>query len=250
MSLLPLVLTGLFLSRIRPIASGAVIVESLAWMPSLGVSLSFYLDGLSLLFALLICGVGTLIVIYAGSYLAGEPHLGRFYFWLLLFMTAMLGLVLSGNLITLFVFWELTSITSYFLIGFEDRQESSRSAALQALLVTGLGGLAMLAGFLLLGLAAGSLELSALLAAGDGVRSHPLYLPILLLVLAGAFTKSAQFPFHFWLPTAMAAPTPVSAYLHSSTMVKAGLYLLARLSPVLGGTALWWWGLTIAGGAT
>jgi multicomponent Na+:H+ antiporter subunit A len=250
LSLLPLVLTGFFLLRLRPIAGGAVIQESLPWMPSLGVSLSFYLDGLSLLFALLICGVGALIVIYAGSYLAGDPRLGRFYFWLLLFMTAMLGLVLAGNLITLFVFWELTSITSYFLIGFEEREESSRSAALQALLVTGLGGLALLAGFLLLGLAAGSFELSALLTAGDGVQNHPLYLPILLLILAGAFTKSAQFPFHFWLPSAMAAPTPVSAYLHSVTMVKAGVYLLFRLSPVLGGTEAWHGLLELAGGTT
>jgi len=250
LSLLPLALTGFFLSRLGVISGGGVVEESLAWVPDLGVSLSFYLDGLSLLFALLISGVGILIVIYAGSYLEGEPRLGRFYFWLLLFMTAMLGLVLAGNLITLFAFWELTSITSFFLIGFDDRQESSRSAALQALLVTGLGGLAMLAGFLLLGLAAGSFELSALLTAGDAVRSHPLYLPILLLILAGAFTKSAQFPFHFWLPSAMAAPTPVSAYLHSVTMVKAGVYLLFRLSPVLGGTDAWHGLLELAGGTT
>jgi multicomponent Na+:H+ antiporter subunit A len=250
LSLLPAALTGFFLSRLGVISGGGVIEESLAWVPDLGVSLSFYLDGLSLLFALLISGVGILIVIYAGSYLAGDPRLGRFYLWLLLFMAAMLGLVLAGNLITLFIFWELTSITSYFLIGFDDRQESSRSAALQALLVTGLGGLAMLAGFLLLGLAGGSFELSALLTAGDVVRSDPLYLPILLLVLAGAFTKSAQFPFHFWLPAAMAAPTPVSAYLHSVTMVKAGVYLLFRLSPVLGGTDAWHGLLELAGGTT
>jgi len=250
LSLLPLALTGFFLSRLGVIAGGGVIEESRPWVPGLGLNFSFYLDGLSLLFALLISGVGGLIVIYAGSYLEGEPRLGRFYFWLLLFMTAMLGLVLGGNLITLFVFWELTSITSFFLIGFDDRQESSRSAALQALLVTGLGGLAMLAGFLLLGHAGGSFELSALLTSGDVVRSHPLYLPILLLVLTGAFTKSAQFPFHFWLPSAMAAPTPVSAYLHSVTMVKAGVYLLFRLSPVLGGTDAWHGLLEVAGGTT
>ncbi|HEX9874167.1 MAG TPA: putative monovalent cation/H+ antiporter subunit A [Deferrimonas sp.] len=250
LSLLPLALTGFFLSRLGEVSGGGVLEESLPWVPGLGVNFSFYLDGLSLLFALLISGVGVLIVVYAGSYLEGDPRLGRFYFWLLLFMTAMLGLVLAGNLITLFLFWELTGITSYFLIGFEDRQESSRSAALQALLVTGLGGLAMLAGFLLLGLAAGSFEISALLEAGDGVRSHPLYLPILLLILAGAFTKSAQFPFHFWLPAAMAAPTPVSAYLHSVTMVKAGVYLLFRLSPVLGGTDAWHGLLELAGGST
>lgn len=248
--LLPLALSGFFLSRISLVAAGGVSEETLAWVPGLGVSLSFYLDGLSLLFALLISGVGVLIVIYAGSYLEGEPRLGRFYLWLLLFMTAMLGLVLAGNLITLFVFWELTSLTSYFLIGFDDQKEASRSAALQALLVTGLGGLAMLAGFLLLGHVASGYELSVLLGAGDLVRADALYLPILLLILAGAFTKSAQFPFHFWLPAAMAAPTPVSAYLHSVTMVKAGVYLLFRLTPVLGGTAAWHGLLELAGGAT
>ncbi|MHB8976091.1 MAG: putative monovalent cation/H+ antiporter subunit A [Trichloromonadaceae bacterium] len=248
--LLPFGLTGFFLTRLGPVSRGEVLTESQAWVPSLGVSFSFYLDGLSLLFALLICGVGGLIVIYAGSYLEREPRLGRFYLWLLLFMAAMLGLVLAGNLITLFLFWELTSITSFFLIGFDDHKESSRAAALQALLVTGLGGLAMLAGFLLLGHASGSFELSALLTSGEVVRSHSLYLPILLLVLAGAFTKSAQFPFHFWLPAAMAAPTPVSAYLHSVTMVKAGVYLLFRLSPVLGGTAAWNGLLEVAGGTT
>ena len=248
--LLPFGLTGFFLTRLGPVSRGEVLAESQAWVPGLGVSLSFYLDGLSLLFALLICGVGGLIVLYAGSYLQGHRQLGRFYLWLLLFMAAMLGLVLAGNLITLFVFWELTSISSFFLIGFEDRKESSRSAALQALLVTGLGGLAMLAGFLLLGMAAGSFELGVLLQSGGGVSGHPLYLPILLLILAGAFTKSAQFPFHFWLPAAMAAPTPVSAYLHSVTMVKAGVYLLLRLNPVLGGTAAWNGLLELAGGMT
>lgn len=248
--LLPFALTGFFLSRLGPVARGEVLAESQAWVPSLGVNLSFYLDGLSLLFALLICGVGGLILIYSGSYLQGHRRLGRFYLWLLLFMAAMLGLVLAGNLITLFVFWELTSITSFFLIGFEDQKESSRGAALQALLVTGLGGLAMLAGFLLLGMAAGSYEWGVLLQSAGGVGSHPLYLPILLLILTGAFTKSAQFPFHFWLPAAMAAPTPVSAYLHSVTMVKAGVYLLLRLSPVLGGTAVWYGLLELVGGIT
>jgi multicomponent Na+:H+ antiporter subunit A len=248
--LLPLALTGYFLSLIGPVTRGGPLTARLPWVPPLGVDLSFHLDGLSLLFALLICGVGALVVIYAGSYLEGEPRLGRFYFWLLLFMAAMLGLVLAGNLVTLFVFWELTSLASFFLIGFDDRHEASRSVALQALLVTGLGGLALLAGFLLLGLAAGSLELPVLLTAGETVRSHPLYLPILLLILAGAFTKSAQFPFHFWLPSAMAAPTPVSAYLHSVTMVKAGVYLLLRLSPALGGTAAWHGILEVVGGAT
>jgi multicomponent Na+:H+ antiporter subunit A len=202
------------------------------------------------LFALLISGIGALVVIYAGSYLHGHTHLGRFYSYILMFMASMLGLVLADNLIALFVFWELTSISSYLLIGFNHQQESARAASLQALLVTGGGGLALLAGFLLLGHAGGGMEISTLLESGTAVRSHPLYTPILLLVLAGAFTKSAQVPFHFWLPNAMEAPTPVSAYLHSATMVKAGVYLLARLTPVLGGTELWLYTLTAAGATT
>ncbi|MBE0599065.1 MAG: putative monovalent cation/H+ antiporter subunit A [Desulfuromonadales bacterium] len=245
----PLVLTGYFLTLTDRVGAGAV-VESHPWVPALGVNLTFYLDGLSLLFVLLVSGVGTLVFLYAGHYMREEPQLGRFFFFLTFFMGSMLGLVLAGNLITLFVFWELTSISSYFLIGYRHGEEESRAAALQALLVTGLGGLALLAGFLLLGQVAGSLEMSAVLGSGEVVRDHPLYLPILLLVLAGAFTKSAQFPFHFWLPSAMAAPTPVSAYLHSVTMVKAGIYLLARFSPVLGGTPPWQWSLILAGAAT
>jgi multicomponent Na+:H+ antiporter subunit A len=209
------------------------------WSPELGVRLSFALDGLSLLFALLICGIGALVLVYAGQYLAGHSQLGRFYAFLLLFMGAMLGLVLADNLLTLFVFWELTSISSFLLIGFTHERTESRAAARQALLVTGGGGLALLVGLIMLGLAGGSFELSELLARGDALRAHPLYGAILALVLTGAFTKSAQFPFHFWLPSAMEAPTPVSAYLHSATMVKAGVYLLARLSPVLGGTPTW-----------
>jgi len=211
---------------------------------------SFYADGLALLFATLISGIGTFILIYAGGYLKGHPQQGRMFAFLLLFMGSMLGVVLSDNLITLFVFWELTSLTSYLLIGFNHEEERSRRAALQALVVTGAGGLAMLAGFLLMGTAAGSLELSGILKRGDAVRSSGLYLPILILVLLGAFTKSAQFPFHHWLPNVMEAPTPVSAYLHSATMVKAGVFLLARLSPLLGGTAGWETLLTGFGAAT
>ncbi|HEX2229313.1 MAG TPA: hydrogen gas-evolving membrane-bound hydrogenase subunit E, partial [Candidatus Binatia bacterium] len=168
----------------------------------------------------------------------------------LMFMASMLGLVLADNLLALFTFWELTSISSYFLIGFDHERESARTSALQALLVTGAGGLALLAGFLLVGHAAGSMEISALLSGGEVIRPHPLYAPIVVLVLAGAFTKSAQLPFHFWLPGAMLAPTPVSAYLHSATMVKAGVYLLARLTPVLGGTEIWMIALTTAGATT
>ena len=236
-ALLPLGLTVFFASLLGTVAAGSPLVAAVPWAPSLGVDLAFRVDGLGLLFALLISGVGALVLVYAGGYLAGHPQLGRFYAFLLMFMASMLGLVLADNLLLLFVFWELTSLSSYLLIGFDHERAEARAAALQALLVTGGGGLALLAGLLLLGQAGGSLELSALLTRGrrDPRRSRSIR-PILLLVLAGAFTKSAQFPFHFWLPAAMEAPTPVSAYLHSATMVKAGVYLLARLSPALGGT--------------
>lgn len=250
LSILPLALTVLFASKIPQINAGQIIIEPHAWVPSMGASLSFYLDGLSLVFSLLICGVGTLIVIYSGGYLSGHANLGRFYAFLLLFMASMLGVVLAGNLISLFVFWELTSISSYFLIGFDHQRESARTAALQALLVTGIGGLALLAGMLLMGLATGSMEINELLIRADMIRGNALYMPILILVLLGAFTKSAQVPFHFWLPSAMEGPAPVSAFLHSVTMVKAGVYLLLRLSPVLGGTEIWQLTLTLFGATT
>ena len=239
LALAPLGMAVYFATLIPSIARGQTIVERYIWVPTLGVSLSFFLDGLSLLFALLVTGIGALVLIYAGGYLGNDGQLGRFYAFLLLFMASMLGLVLAGNVLTLFVFWELTSISSYLLIGFDHEREDVRAAALQALLVTGGGGLALLAGLVLLGQLGGSYELPMLLTQGAAIRGDALYLPTLLLVLAGAFTKSAQVPFHFWLPGAMAAPTPVSAYLHSATMVKAGIYLLARLFPVLGATASW-----------
>jgi multicomponent Na+:H+ antiporter subunit A len=250
LALLPLALAGYFASHLGAVAAGEAVRTSLDWVPSLGVNLSFTLDGLSLLFALLITGVGALVLVYAGGYLAGHPELGRLYAFLLLFMASMLGLVLSDNVLALFVFWELTSISSYLLIGFDHERREARAAALQALLVTSGGGLALLAGLLLLGHAGGSLELSTLLTRGEQLRAHPLYVPVLVLILAGAFTKSAQFPFHFWLPGAMEAPTPVSAYLHSATMVKAGVYLLARLSPALGGTDAWVGVVSAVGGTT
>ncbi len=235
----PLAIVAYFTAQAPHIADGETLSASLNWIPSLGVDLAFYLDGLSLVFAIIISGIGTLIVLYASAYLAGDALEGHFYLYLLFFMASMLGVVLANNLITLFVFWELTSISSYLLIGFKHDKATSRAAALQALLVTGSGGLAMLAGLVLIGQVTGSSTISDLLSQGDTVRASGLYVPILLLVLLGAFAKSAQVPFHFWLPNAMEAPTPVSAYLHSATMVQAGVYLLARLSPVLGGTDEW-----------
>jgi multicomponent Na+:H+ antiporter subunit A len=246
----PFGLTMYFALFIAATASGNVFSLSYDWAPSLGIKFSFLLDGLSLLFTILISGVGALVVIYSAVYLAGHPHLGRFYAYILMFMGSMLGLVLADNLVTLFVFWELTSLSSYLLIGFDHDQETTRAAALQALLVTSGGGLALLAGFLLIGDIAGSMELSSLLRSGDVIRAHPLYAWVVLLVCVGAFTKSAQVPFHFWLPNAMVAPTPVSAYLHSATMVKAGVYLLARLTPILGGTETWMIALMTAGATT
>ncbi len=240
--LLPLLPAGLalgFCTRIPAIAAGQVQVESWPWVPQLGLALSWRLDGLSLLFAILITGIGALVTLYAGWYLAKHPLLGRFYAFLFLFMGSMLGLVLADNSIALFVFWELTSLSSYFLIGFDHEREAARTAALQALLVTGTGGLAFLAAAVLLGQASGTFELSATLHATSDLRQHPAYPAIVLLVLTAAFTKSAQFPFHFWLPNAMEAPAPVSAYLHAATMVKAGVYLVARLGPILAGPPLW-----------
>ena len=249
-ALLPLGIFLYFASFAGRIGDGATFTFTRSWVPSLGVNLSFYLDGLSLIFVLLISGIGTLIVIYAGGYLAGHSQLGRFYTYILMFMASMLGVALANNLLSLFVFWELTSLSSYLLIGFDHNQEASRSAALKALLVTGSGGLAMLAGLVLLSLVGGTATISELVVQGQAVRAHELYLPILLLILVGAFTKSAQAPFHFWLPAAMEAPTPVSAYLHSATMVKAGVYLLARMSPVLGGTVPWVTIVTLVGAVT
>jgi multicomponent Na+:H+ antiporter subunit A len=235
---------------ITPIADGQVFSFRYPWVPSLGIEISLYLDGLSLLFGLIITGIGVLVLIYANAYLAGHQGFARFYVCILSFMAAMLGVVFAGNLITVFIFWELTSLTSYLLIGSEHERESARSAAWQALLVTSLGGLALLAGFLMLGKLGGSFELPVLLGQAEAIRTQSLYKPIFILILIGAMTKSAQFPFHFWLPNAMAAPTPVSTYLHSATMVKAGIYLLARLSPILGGTPLWKVSILLIGATT
>jgi len=243
----PVLLLGLgFMLGIPEITRGEHTALSWAWIPDLDISFALRVDGLALLFAILVCTVGPFSIMHAGESLAGHPRLGRFQATLLCFMAAMLGLVVADDIITLFAFWELTSFTSFLLIGFERERVAARRAALQALLVTGGGGLALLAGLLLLAIAAGGdgdpvFAIQELLASERlrSVDAWPLTAPAIVLVLAGCFAKSAMVPLHFWLPNAMEAPTPVSALLHSSTMVKAGVYLVARLSPALGGIALW-----------
>jgi multicomponent K+:H+ antiporter subunit A len=248
-----LVVTALALQVAPAVFAGEVLRWSVPWLPALGLGLGFRMDGLAWLFALLIGGIGALIVLYAAWYLdpadADSPA-RRFFVFLLLFMGAMLGVVLADNLILLVLFWELTSLSSFLLIGYWHRRSEAREGARMALAITGSGGLCLLAGVLLLGHIAGSYELDVVLAAGERIRAHALYETALVLVLLGAFTKSAQFPFHFWLPHAMAAPTPVSAYLHSATMVKAGVFLLARLYPALGGSEAWFWIVSLTGLAT
>ncbi len=229
----------------RSVARGEFDTFRTPWIPSLGVDWAFRVDGLANLLVLLVAGIGALIVVYASGYLRDHPRLGRFYAYLFVFMAAMLGIATADDLFLLFLFWEMTTISSFLLIGFQQEREDARRAALQSLLVTAAGGLALLGGFVLLANAAETTSISALAERGGAIKSHPHYPWILGLILAGAFTKSAQVPFHFWLPAAMQAPTPVSAYLHSSTMVKAGVFLLARLSPALGGTELW---LAVLGG--
>ncbi len=228
-----------------PLEPGAAWTEVLPWIPDLGIALAFRLDGLSLTFGLLICGIGALVLLYAGAYMRTDSRLGRLCGLLLLFLGAMLGVVFSDDVFVLFVFWELTSIASYLLIGFKHEKQDARDAARQALLVTGAGGLALLAGLVLLTIAASQMGLStdqvsriSALTTVD-LSGHVLFVPALLLIVLGAFSKSAQMPLHFWLPNAMTAPTPVSAYLHSATMVKAGVFLLARLNPVFGESLLW-----------
>ena len=252
--LLPVVIAGSlfiwFAQMIPVIAAGDTLRFVWEWVPSLGVNVSIYIDGLSLTFALLITGIGALVMLYSARYLAGHVHQARFSLYLTSFMLAMIGLVISDNLLALFVFWELTTITSYLLIGFSHDTIKARRSALQALMMTGVGGLALLAGIILIGTTAGTFEMSEINKMPGVLTESVMYLPIAMLVLAGAFTKSAQMPFHFWLPNAMAAPTPVSAYLHSATMVKAGVYLMARTHPSLSGTDFWLWTLTIAGAVT
>ncbi|WP_321339000.1 putative monovalent cation/H+ antiporter subunit A [uncultured Cohaesibacter sp.] len=253
--LLALVPAGIFVYLCRFIGTVAtsghgVHITPLEWLPQYGIQYSLFVDGLSLVFALLISGIGTLIILYSGGYLKGHADQGRFLSFMFLFMGSMIGVVLADNLMTLFIYWELTSITSFLLIGFNHKEERSRRAALQALIVTGGGGLALLAGLLLMYHAGGTMEMSELLTKGDVLRDNGHYVAMLLLLLGGAFTKSAQFPFHYWLRNAMEAPTPVSAYLHSATMVKAGVYLLMRVHPVMGDTTLWMTILPVFGAIT
>jgi multicomponent Na+:H+ antiporter subunit A len=236
-------------ARLPELADGAVVKGGFAWAPSLGVEFAWRLDGLSAAFELLISGIGVLVLLYSAAYLDGDPRLGRFFSFILMFSASMLGVVLSDDLLMLFVYWELTSITSFLLIGFDHERMEARRAALQALLVTGGGGLVLLAGLMLAGALAGASDLSGLLA-GSPALGDGWGVVALGLILVGAFTKSAQVPFHFWLPNAMQAPTPVSAYLHSATMVKAGVYLLMRLYPAFGATPLWQAALPAFGAAT
>ncbi len=229
----------LLLTQAQAVFNGETIIQTWSWLPQLGIDLSFRLDALGLLFSLLITGIGTLIFIYAYYYLSPKNSLSKLYLLLMLFMAAMLGISLSNNLLLLLVFWELTSISSFLLVGYWSNYEAAQRGSRMALTITGMGGLAMLGGFILLGQITGTYQIDQILGMSEQIQSHALFVPTLLLILLGAFTKSAQFPFHFWLPNAMAAPTPVSAYLHSATMVKAGIFLLARLLPIFAGAALY-----------
>lgn len=249
-ALVPLGLFIYFASFIKRISQGEVITRHYEWVPSFGVNLNFTLDGLSLLFSLLITGIGFLVFAYTAEYLKGHKYLDRFYGYLGMFMGAMLGLVLSDNLLSMFVFWELTSISSFFLIGFNNTSKASRKSAILALAITGSGGFLFLAGSLLLGSVAGTYSITEMLTQSDVIIGSSFYVWIVILLFGAAFTKSAQFPFHFWLPGAMKAPTPVSTYLHSATMVKAGIYLLLRFTPILGGEEIWNTTLILVGGVT
>ncbi|GBF76889.1 Na+/H+ antiporter subunit A [Paenibacillus sp. 598K] len=246
--LAPVALFVYFASFLPQIGRGETILRTLPWVPSLGISFDAYVDGLGLLFALLITGVGALVVLYAIFYLdRRKEQLHHFYFYLLLFMGAMLGIVLSDNLILLYVFWELTSLSSSLLVAFWYDRDRSVYGARKSMLITVFGGFAMLAGFILLYLEGGTFSIQGLIAQADSLFGSPLFYAAMALVLLGAFTKSAQFPFHIWLPDAMEAPTPVSAYLHSATMVKAGVYLVARMMPIFGGSEVWLWALLLTG---
>ncbi len=241
------ILTALYYPSVT---AGKVVRFEVGWLPELGLNFTLRMDGFAWLFAMLVTGIGFLVTVYARYYMSAEDPIPRFFSFLLAFMGAMLGVVLSGNIILLSIFWELTSIFSFLLIGYWYHNANARDGARMALTITGIGGFCLLVGFLLIGHIVGSYDLDEVLAAGAVIKEHPLYLPALILILIGALTKSAQFPFHFWLPNAMAAPTPVSAYLHSATMVKAGVFLLVRLWPALSGTFEWFWLVGFAGIST
>ncbi|NTS42979.1 putative monovalent cation/H+ antiporter subunit A [Flavisolibacter sp. BT320] len=250
MTALPLALFIYFLTFLPGVSQKQSSLLAYEWVPSMGINFNFLVDGLSLLFALMITGIGTLVFLYTSAYMQGDRYLDRFYGYLCLFMGAMLGMVLSDNIFTLFVFWELTSISSFFLIGYNNESKESRKSAMISLAVTGLGGFFLLAAFALLGNIAGTYSISEMIGSAAALKGHGLYLLIIGFLFLAAFSKSAQYPLHFWLPGAMKAPTPVSTYLHSATMVKAGIYLLARFTPVLGGVLIWNNTLMIVGGFT
>lgn len=246
--MVPAALFVLLASYIPTVAGGETVLSELPWIPSLGINFTAYLDGLSLILALLITGVGSLVVLYSIYYLSKEREsLGHFYVYLLMFMGAMLGVVFSDNLMVLYLFWELTSISSFLLIAYWYHRRQSRYGAQKSMLITVTGGIGMLAGFIMLSSMTGTFSIREIVANIGQYTDHTLFVPAMLLILLGAFTKSAQFPFHIWLPDAMEAPTPVSAYLHSATMVKAGIYLVARFTPVFGGDAVWFWVVSIVG---
>ena len=246
----PLAAFLLLVSLVPSLQANLVYTWQMVWLPSAGLNISFYLDSLSTLFALLITLIGTLVVVYAGQYFKKDPGAWRFFTYIFLFMGAMLGLVMAGDVITLFIFWEGTSIVSFLLVAYKSKDDSARQGAFKALFITAGGGIALLVGLLFIAHVVDDARFIAILNSGEALRQSPLYLIILVLVSLGAFTKSAQFPFHIWLPDAMSAPTPASAYLHSATMVKAGIYLMARFNPVLGLTEPWFWLLTLTGMAT
>ncbi|HVX80490.1 MAG TPA: proton-conducting transporter membrane subunit, partial [Devosiaceae bacterium] len=250
LALVPLAIFAALATFVAPVAGGAAQHFAVSWVPSLGLDFGITIDGLSLLFALTIAGIGALIIVYSGAYLKGDPAEGRFLATMLLFMGAMLGLVLSDGLVALYVFWEMTAVTSYLLIGHDRTRLAARRAALQALLITVAGGLCLLLAAVLIHAAADTWSLADLPGKAATLAGSGLFMPIVVLLFLAAFTKSAQFPFHFWLPNAMEAPTPVSAYLHSAAMVQAGVYLLARLSPVFSGQPVWTGVLTVIGGLT
>lgn len=239
--IIPAVLFVFFASFTPQIANGKIFTHTIAWIPTYGINFTTYLDGLSLIFALLITGIGSLVVIYSIYYLSANEPLGNFYVYLMLFMGAMLGVVLSDNTLVLYVFWELTSISSFLLIAFWYHRKRSREGAQKSLLITITGGFGMLVGFIMLYIITGTWSVRESIAIITENMDHSLFIPAMLLILLGAFTKSVQFPFHIWLPSAMEAPTPISAYLHSATMVKAGIYLVARFTPIFGGDATWFW---------